>query len=212
MIKFDLQTFAEGESAQIVDAGAENGAGTEGANGTGTESGNAKANDAGTENKTVFGTQGGNAAQAEILDFGKVTIPEGITVDDNFKALAKDIGLTNDGASKLLAYAKSDIFDRIATAQQEAQKEVLDGWAKESQTQYSGDKLEIAKHAYKTFASEGLQKFMDDTGLGSHPEVVGLFYKLGLQMSEGKLVLGDGHDNPNSANTMFAKSISMMGK
>ena len=207
MIKFDLQTFAEGESTQVVDT--EN-TGAEGANGASTE-GNAGAeggNDAGT--KSVLGTQGGNAT--EILDFGKVTIPEGITVDDNFKALAKDIGLTNDGASKLLAYAKSDIFDRIATAQQEAQQEVLEGWAKESQTQYSGDKLEIAKHAYKTFASEGLQKFMDDTGLGSHPEVVGLFYKLGLQMSEGKLVLGDGHDTPNSANTMFAKSISMMGK
>lgn len=205
MIKFDLQTFAEGESTQVVDT--EN-TGAEGGNaeGAGTEGGNTT--DAGT--KTVLGTQGGNAA--EVLDFGKVTIPEGITVDDNFKALAKDIGLTNDGASKLLAYAKSDIFDRIATAQQEAQQEVLEGWAKESQTQYSGDKLEIAKHAYKTFASEGLQKFMDDTGLGSHPEVVGLFYKLGLQMSEGKLVLGDGHETPNSANTMFAKSISMMGK
>lgn len=207
MIKFDLQTFAEGEPTQVVDTGAE---GTENGNaGAGTEGAGTESN-AGTEGKTVLGTQGGNAT--EVLDFGKVTIPEGITVDDNFKALAKDIGLTNDGASKLLAYAKSDIFDRIATAQQEAQQEVLEGWAKESQTQYSGDKLEIAKHAYKTFASEGLQKFMDDTGLGSHPEVVGLFYKLGLQMSEGKLVLGDGHETPNSANTMFAKSISMMGK
>lgn len=207
MIKFDLQTFAEGEPTQVVDTGAE---GTEnGTEGAGTEGAGTESN-AGTEGKTVLGTQGGNAT--EVLDFGKVTIPEGITVDDNFKALAKDIGLTNDGASKLLAYAKSDIFDRITAAQQEAQQEVLEGWAKESQTQYSGDKLEIAKHAYKTFASEGLQKFMDDTGLGSHPEVVGLFYKLGLQMSEGKLVLGDGHETPNSANTMFAKSISMMGK
>lgn len=196
MITFDLQTFAEEET--VIEPS--------------TETTDTETTESRTEN-TVENTGGAQIPnEPEALDFEKVTIPEGITLDDDFKALAKNIGLTNEGTSKLLAYAKTGVFDRIAKTQQEAQQEVLEGWAKESQTQYSGEKLEIAKHAYNTYATEGLRKFMDETGLGSHPEVVGLFYKLGMQMAEGKLVLGGGHENPNSANVMFAKSVSMMGK
>lgn len=160
------------------------------------------------------GETGGNTQTApEALDFSKVNVPEGMVLDDTFKAIAREIGLTNGGTEKLLGYAKSEIYDKIQTAQAESRDKLIGEWEQQSRSNFPGEKLEIAKRAYQQLADEDLRNFMDETGLGNNPTVVGMFYKLGAMMAEGKLVLGEGHATPqNSANSMFAKSISMMGK
>ncbi len=149
----------------------------------------------------------------ETLDFAKVEVPEGVEVDEAFKTLAKDIGLTNDGAGKLLGYAKTEIFDKIQAAQAESRAKIVNEWEQQTRNEFPGEKLEIAKRAYQQFTDENFRAFMEETGLGSNPAVVKMFYGIGALMQEGKLVLGEGHATPqNSANSMFAKSISMMGK
>ncbi len=149
----------------------------------------------------------------EVLDFSKVNVPEGVVVDDAFKAIAKEIGLTNGGAEKLLGYAKTEIYDKIQAAQAESKSKLINEWETQTRNDFPGEKLEIAKRAYQQLADENFRNFMDETGLGSNPSVVSMFYKLGTLMQEGRLVMGEGHDTPaNTANSMFAKSISMMGK
>lgn len=167
----------------------------------------------GTQDAEVQGTQDASLNAPEVLDFSKVTIPEGVEIDDAFKDLAKEIGLTNDSAGKLLEYAKANIFDKIQTAQAESRAKVVSDWEQQTRNEFSNEKLEIAKRAYNQFTDETFRQFMEDTGLGSNPAVVKVFYNIGALMQEGRLVLGEGHATPtNSANSMFAKSISMMGK
>ncbi len=152
-------------------------------------------------------------ATPEVLDFSKVNIPEGVVVDDAFKAIAKEIGLTNGGTEKLLGYAKTEIYDKIQAAQAESKSKLINEWETQTRNDFPGEKLEIAKRAYQQLADENFRNFMDETGLGSNPSVVSMFYRLGALMQEGRLVMGEGHDTPaNTANSMFAKSISMMGK
>ncbi len=168
-----------------------------------------------TAAQTSGATVTNNATQSpsETLDFSKVNIPEGMVLDDTFKGIAKEIGLTNSGTEKLLGYAKSEIYDRIQAVQAENRDKLIGEWEQQSRSNFPGEKLEIAKRAYQQLADENLRNFMDETGLGNNPAMVGMFYKLGAMMAEGKLVLGEGHATPqNSANSMFAKSISMMGK
>lgn len=176
----------------------------------GAESQNAGVQDTGAQNASLNEP---STSTPEPLDFTKVTIPEGVEIDDAFKDLAKDIGLTNENASKLLGYAKTEIFDKIQAAQAESRAKIVSEWEQQTRNEFSGEKLEIAKRAYQQFTDEGFRQFMDETGLGSNPAVVKMFYGIGSLMQEGKLVLGEGHATPtNSANSMFAKSISMMGK
>lgn len=168
-----------------------------------------------TAAQTSGATEVNNVTQShpETLDFSKVNVPEGMVLDDTFKGIAKEIGLTNSGTEKLLGYAKSEIYDRIQAVQAENRDKLIGEWEQQSRSNFPGEKLEIAKRAYQQLADENLRNFMDETGLGNNPAMVGMFYKLGAMMAEGKLVLGEGHATPqNSANSMFAKSISMMGK
>ncbi len=175
------------------------------------------ATETGAANHAETGEAGANLNTppevVDALDFTKVTVPEGVEVDEAFKALAKDIGLTNDSAGKLLGYAKTEIFDKIQAAQAESRAKIVSEWEQQTRNEFPGEKLEIAKRAYQQFTDEGFRQFMDETGLGSNPSVVKMFYGIGALMQEGKLVLGEGHATPtNSADSMFAKSISMMGK
>lgn len=176
----------------------------------GAEAQNAGVQDTGAQSASLNEP---STSTPEPLDFTKVTVPEGVEIDDAFKDLAKDIGLTNENASKLLGYAKTEIFDKIQAAQAESRAKIVSEWEQQTRNEFSGEKLEIAKRAYQQFTDEGFRQFMDETGLGSNPAVVKMFYGIGSLMQEGKLVLGEGHATPtNSANSMFAKSISMMGK
>ncbi len=120
-------------------------------------------------------------------------LPEGVQIDqkafDAFTPVAKELGLTNEQAQKLVDLYASQVkgFDERLVAEHNAR---VAEWTKkaEGDAEYGGPKLAenmaVAKKALDTFATEDLRQFLDDTGLGNHPEVVRLFFRIGQKLKE----------------------------
>lgn len=133
---------------------------------------------------------------AEYADF---KLPDGVTMPPEafteFKATAKELGLTQDQAQKVaeLGVKQAQTFaTQLATAQQEA----VEKWAADTKAdkEIGGDKLPenlaVAKKALDTFGSPELKTLLNKSGLGNNPEVIRFFVKAGKAISEDRIVTG----------------------
>lgn len=126
-------------------------------------------------------------------------VAEGVELNteilDEFKATAKELNLSQDGAQKLVDSAVK-LQDAFVKAQADAIIEVRGQWktASETDPEIGGDKLAenlaTAKRALNAFGSEDFGKMLDETGLGNHPEVIRFLAKAGATVSEDKIVTG----------------------
>ena len=134
--------------------------------------------------------------------------PEGVEVDqskiDVFGETAKEMGLTQAQFQQLVEY---DIKRSAAALQDMSSQfsERINHWAEETKAdkELGGESLDanlgLAKQAIDTFGSPQLAKLIDapsadnpdGLGLGNHPEVIRLFYRVGRAISESDLVTGD---------------------
>lgn len=122
--------------------------------------------------------------------------PEGKEYDsavlEPFSAAAKEAGLTQDAAQKLLEKMAPALVER----QTEQVKAVQTAWAEASRSdkEFGGEKLPenlaIAKKAIDAYASPELKTLLNDTGLGNHPEVIRLMFKVGQTVKEDSFVSG----------------------
>ena len=100
----------------------------------------------------------------------------------------------------------------------EAYSERISSWAdatkvdKELGGEQLDERLGLAKRAMENFASPELAKLIDTPsadnpdglGLGNHPEVIRLFYRVGKAISESELVTGDSKvEGPDSLQRMY---------
>ena len=119
--------------------------------------------------------------------------PEGQQYSDDvisaYSEVARDIGLTQDQAQKVL--------DRMSPAMAEAQTKQLDaardGWvaAVKADKEIGGDNqaaaLANAARARDQFGTPELRDLLNMSGLGDHPEVIRMFSRV------GKALAGDHH-------------------
>lgn len=111
---------------------------------------------------------------------------------DAYTKSVRELNLTNDGAQKLL----DDVGPSIAAAQLAKVEAVKEGWkaACEADKEFGGDgmkeNLAVARKGLEAFGSPELAKFIGETGLGSHPEIVRLFWKLGQTVKEDTILSG----------------------
>ena len=136
--------------------------------------------------------------QGQKPDF-EYEFPEGVELDgevmDEFKELAKSNGLDNDAAKKF-ADLGAKMSQRWASKQADQILEVRNQWADQAKhdSEFGGDKLQeslsVAKKAMDTFGSGELNKLLEETGLGNHPEIIRAFVKAGKAISEDSLVKG----------------------
>lgn len=122
--------------------------------------------------------------------------PEGKEYDpgilSSFEAAARDSNLTQEAAQKLL----DTMSPKIAERQLEQVTAIRKGWVEESRAdkEFGGVNLEVnlatAKMAYDKFASPELKTLMVATGLGNHPEVIRMLFRIGQQLSEDTFVGG----------------------
>ncbi len=119
-------------------------------------------------------------------------VPEGMTLDsemlDKYTPVFKELGLTNEAAQRLA--------DIQIQAQQEALVAQHTNWvqAVKSDPEMGGRNFESTKEnaqsAIARFASPKLKLFYEQTGLGSHPEEMRAWSKVGAAMAEPKIVQG----------------------
>lgn len=125
-----------------------------------------------------------------------LTAPEGQTIADGvmdaFRATAKDLDLTNEGAQSIL--------DAVLPKMSEAAQERLDAHRTEWRDQAKNDdefggagfetNVKIANQALSRFGSEEMKSLLVESGLGDHPEFVRAFYRIGKAISEDTILTG----------------------
>ncbi|AXF52847.1 MAG: putative protease [Podoviridae sp. ctdb7] len=177
---------------------------------SGTESATSQA--PATEQQTAATEQGQQqAAEQQQQDQAKpatapesyqFTYPEGYQVDETalgeITGVFKELGLTQEQAQKLVEYdAKRMASANSPEAQQQAAIEHRNAQVAKWEGDLKADKdlgganfeasIGVAQKALASFGSPALSDMLKTTGLGSHPEVVRFFHKVGKELSEGQL-------------------------
>jgi len=142
-------------------------------------------------------------------------LPEGSSLDDGlakeFEGVAREAGLDQGKAQKVVdlgAKLASKLQADITAKVEAAQKSWVD--ASKADAEFGGAKFDenlgTAKKAIATFASPELTKLLNESGLGNHPEVIRLFWKVGQAISEDKLVAGSKAPASNAGMFVYDKS------
>ncbi len=132
-------------------------------------------------------------------EYGEFSIPEGTELDKSameaFTPVAKELGLTQDQAQKLVdVYSKADADSQAALTEQV--DALHQSWIQEvkDDADLGGVKFDETIATARTFMNgygdKELTDVMNETGLGNHPAVVRLFYKLGRSMAEDNVNIG----------------------
>lgn len=129
------------------------------------------------------------------------TLPEGFTAPvDAFKDWAKSQNMTQEAAQSAVDFYVKNIVPQ----QQAAIDNQVQAWVKESETKYGKDGIEAANKALGRFITPEFKQFLADSGLGNHPEMIGVFKKINDQISESNMVEGQSNVNrPKSLGELF---------
>jgi len=109
---------------------------------------------------------------------------EGLDEDavNSFKDVAKDMGLSQEQAAKVLDFNKQRLATLVEGAKEAEAKVEAD-----LKSEWGGEfdkNLNLAKRAIDAFTDDNFKTFLEDTRLGSHPEMIKLFHNLGAKLSE----------------------------
>lgn len=124
------------------------------------------------------------------------TLPEGIEVDaaraDEFKAVAKELNLTQAQAQKLVDI-QATREAQAAKAQAEAWTQLRADWEGKVKADPEiggkalGENLAHAKKALDRFGTPALRDALEMMGWGSHPEMVRFVARVGRELGEGSM-------------------------
>lgn len=140
---------------------------------------------------------------------------EGVELDTealkDFEPVARELNLTNEQAQKLVdAYPK--ILAGVQQRQVEAWQKQTQDWAADvkADKEIGGDKLTAslskAQQALETFGTPQLKEYLNETGLGNHPELVKAFVKIGKAMSEDNMVSAANTGQRSAAEVLYGKN------
>lgn len=137
----------------------------------------------GAPEKYEFKPQEGNAFDEAVI--GK------------FSEVAKELNLSQDNAQKVL----DKMSPVLAARQAEAITALRSEWVTSAKAdpEFGGAKLTenmaVAKQALDTFGSPELNKLLNESGLGNHPEIIRAFYRAGKAIAEDTFVAGRRSDS-----------------
>ena len=135
-------------------------------------------------------------------------VPEGVQVDkealEAFKPLAKELGLSQEQAQKLVDLQASQVgkFEKAIQTQWEQTQKAWVAQARDDK-EIGGTKFEanlaVAAKALDAFGTPALRQMLDATGVGDHVELLRFAHKVGQAISEEKLILGGNKTTPKAA-------------
>lgn len=145
--------------------------------------------------------------------------PEGVTLDTEaiaqFSVLAKEAGLTQEAAQKLVDFQVSR-DTQSAAAQQRAYADLTQSWAEATRKdpEIGGKNFDQsvanANKALDTYGTPELKKLMSDLGWGNHPELIRAFSRAGAALQEATVHSGGGQESQatDRVSKLFAKTIA----
>jgi hypothetical protein len=141
------------------------------------------------------------AAKPVVPEKYEFKAPDGVTFDqaqiDAFSPIAKELGLTNDQAQKLVDFHTATVTNATAAVAQARVAETAK-WGEQSaaDADFGGVKFKentgIAVKALDKFGTPALRQALDASGMGNHPEVFRLLWKIGKSISEDTFSSGNG--------------------
>jgi len=129
--------------------------------------------------------------------YADFALPEGVQPDTQlsaeFKALAKELGLPQEGAQRLV-----DLYAERAREAAEGPTRLWQEQQSQWQKQVKADRelgglglarnIATAGKAIDAFGGPDLRRALEITGAGNHPDVVRFFYRVGKAISEDGMV------------------------
>lgn len=139
--------------------------------------------------------------KAEVPEKYEFKLPDGLTltpeVDTEVQAMFKDLGVSQDGAQKLVDFYSKQVL-AAAEAPQKLVNEMRQNWQKDVKADSAiGHKLNevkstISKAIDSLPMSKDFRAALDLTGAGDHPAIIKGLYAWAQTMTEGKHVSGNG--------------------
>lgn len=140
------------------------------------------------------GTEAKPATDAAVVpEKYELKLPEGSQLDaswvEKIAEKAKERGLSQDQAQ-----AELEMLHSYEQGQRNLLHQKSEQWLNEVKADKEiggaafAQNVEIAKRAVDTFCDPEIKQFLNDTGLGNHPGLVRLFYKIGSKISNDTLV------------------------
>lgn len=124
---------------------------------------------------------------------------DGVTPDaeilSEFESAAKGLNLSQEDAQKFASLAEK-MLTKVQTQQADSVKAMHTEWINgtKADKEFGGDKLPenlaIARKGMEKFGSPELRTLLDESGLGNHPEVIRVFFRVGKTISEDGFVGG----------------------
>ena len=138
-----------------------------------------------------------NAQSNIVPDKYEIKLPDGSPLDpaivQEVETYAKANKLTNEQAQAVLNRDSATVANFIKSGQEKLKSD-----AGKFVTELKADpeiggenftrSVEVAKRVVDSFATPKLKQILNETGLGNHPEIVRVFAKIGLNMSEDRFV------------------------
>lgn len=133
------------------------------------------------------------------VDYSGLQFGEGAQLNDSvlaeFTAIGQELGLSVEGAQKLI-----DLQGKLVAAQESAYQESMAAQSQQWVEQLKADKelggqnfqatTETAAKAIAQYATPELRTFLNETGLGNHPELVKFCHRIGQAMAGDSIVHG----------------------
>ncbi|CAB5643015.1 MULTISPECIES: peptidase [Providencia] len=126
-----------------------------------------------------------------------------------FEPIAREIGLSNEQAQKIVDVYGSTIIPQIAKQQEAAWQKQVTEWAetvKADKELGSVESIGNAQKAMDQFGTPELKQYLNDSGLGNHPELFRIFSRIGKAMSEDGFVSGSSENARSAADVLFGDS------
>ncbi|EMB3084236.1 peptidase [Providencia huaxiensis] len=126
-----------------------------------------------------------------------------------FEPIARELGLSNKQAQKIVDVYGSTIIPQIAKQQEAAWQKQVTEWAetvKADKELGSVESIGNAQKAMDQFGTPELKQYLNDSGLGNHPELFRIFSRIGKAMSEDGFVSGSSENARSAADVLFGDS------
>ncbi|WP_140179420.1 peptidase [Providencia stuartii] len=126
-----------------------------------------------------------------------------------FEPIARELGLSNEQAQKIVDVYGSTIIPQIAKQQEAAWQKQVTEWAetvKADKELGSVESIGNAQKAMDQFGTPELKQYLNDSGLGNHPELFRIFSRIGKTMSEDGFVSGSSENARSAADVLFGDS------
>lgn len=137
-------------------------------------------------------------------EYAAFDMPEGVELDqdmlDKALPLMRESGMSQETAQKFVTL-QAEAASKASDALSNQHVEQVNKWESDlkADAEIGGDKLNQtlanAKHALQQVGTPELTKYLDDTGLSNHPELIRVFAKMGSLMQEDNPGAGNGSGN-----------------